>query len=570
MQLEIPTTEAPTRTAQTDTDALTNGNTPVSVVETEVNVREKLSVSGWALLGTLVTALFFVYWSYLPVYHTDIWGHVSYGRWILQHGSLPVEDPFVDLAVGVEMINNAWLSQVLFGWASRYGGAQGLSDAYAVLCLALFLVSMTTFSLRAKQWGVGFLTACAAWFMVIFRLSIVRPELLGEICFAALLLQITASDRFRERRDNSGTGEGKVYPTWAWATIPLTFAFWTNLHGSYIVGFVVLGAAVIGSLLTATFKHRSLAGVWCDRQLRGDIVIVELSLLATCLNPYGIDMLLQTLLFPSHPNLKSVMEWYPLEMISLEGIPMAISWLTAAFLIRLSRAKFQVRDVVMLIVISVAVCLRVRMIAWYAPIYFFVMTPHIADIFKQLAEFKPVAKLNSALSFMSRPSFHAGIISVFICYLAFAFTPISRHSMGGTPRSEEKIVSHQTPDGVTNYFAEHPQRGLIYAPQWWGDWINWKLDGEVEVFVSTNTIHLVPPEVWQDYMTISRGRAGFEHLLDRYRINTMVVSKDLQPALVKLMDSKKGWSSTFADDVSVIYVRDGFANAVSDSAETAH
>ncbi len=410
---------------------------------------------------------------------------------------------------------------------------------------------MTAFSLRANSWGIGFYCAIFAWAMIAFRLAILRPELFGGFCFALLFAQVALLDRMRSKADVTEAGT----PWWAWLSIPLTFTLWTNLHGSYIVGFAVVGCAVFGSAVEALVRTRSISGTWKDKRFRADLIIFQLSLLAACLNPYGIDLLLQTVLFPTHPNLKSVMEWFPLEFMSLEGIPMAISWVVAAFAIRHSRAKFSVRDVSLLLLLSLAVCMRVRMIAWYSPVYFFVLAPHFADSLRQLGELSLFERLRTPFAFLSRRSFHAAIITGFICYLAFAFSPISRHVLGGSPRPNEKLYSYQTPVKLSEYFEEHPPEGLIYAPQWWGDWLIWESNDEIEVFVSTNTIHLVPESVWEHYMTISRGRAGFDRLLSRYRINTIVVSKDLQPGLEKMMNEKSGWKPVYDDEIAVVFER---------------
>ncbi|QDT33556.1 hypothetical protein [Thalassoglobus polymorphus] len=559
MNSEVRVPENRSDSAQTKTNAQTDGNAIGEREEFANQIREKVVVSGWALLGTLAVGLFFVYCSYVPLYHTDLWGHVGYGKWMLEHGALPIEDPFVSLAGGVEVIDNAWLSQLAFGWVVQNVGVAGLSDLYAVSCLAFFLALVAAFSWRAKNWGVGFFCAVGAWGMIAFRLAIMRPELLGGLCFALLLAQVALMDRRRANTDESKSGT----PLWAWFTIPLTFTLWTNLHGSYIVGFALVGSAVLGSAVEALVRTQSILGTWRDQRFRADLIILQLSLLAACLNPYGIDLLLQTVLFPSHPNLKSVMEWFPLEFMSLEGIPMAISWVVAAFAIRHSRVKFSVRDVFLLLLLSLAVCMRVRMIAWYSPIYFFVMAPHFADSLRQLGEVNFIERLTSSLAFLSRPSFHVALVTGLICYLAFAFSPVSRHVMGGNSPPEEKLYSYQTPVKLSKYFQEHPPGGLIYAPQWWGDWLIWQSDEELEVFVSTNTIHLVPETVWQHYLTMSRGRVGFDRLLNRYRINTIVVSKDLQPGLEKMMKEKLGWKSVYEDEISVVFERESVSRSAS-------
>src|SRR5262245_11071771 len=50
-------------------------------------------VAAAALLG-----LIFVLFSYVPLWHTDVWGHLKFGRWIVEHGRLPEREPFHGLA----------------------------------------------------------------------------------------------------------------------------------------------------------------------------------------------------------------------------------------------------------------------------------------------------------------------------------------------------------------------------------------------------------------------------------------------------------------------------------------
>ena len=50
-------------------------------------------------------AILFMYFSYTPLFYSDIWGHVNYGLWMLDHGRLPLEDPFTPLAEDVPVIN---------------------------------------------------------------------------------------------------------------------------------------------------------------------------------------------------------------------------------------------------------------------------------------------------------------------------------------------------------------------------------------------------------------------------------------------------------------------------------
>ena len=46
-----------------------------------------------ALFGALL-----VYFNVLGLWYTDLWSHVAYGRWIIDHRALPTFEPFLPLA----------------------------------------------------------------------------------------------------------------------------------------------------------------------------------------------------------------------------------------------------------------------------------------------------------------------------------------------------------------------------------------------------------------------------------------------------------------------------------------
>src|SRR5690349_3600885 len=75
------------------------------------------ALSGWHFVAAVGIALFFAYHSYLHLFYSDLWGHVAYGEWILEHKQLPTSEPFVPLAAGVPVIATAWGGQVLLALA---------------------------------------------------------------------------------------------------------------------------------------------------------------------------------------------------------------------------------------------------------------------------------------------------------------------------------------------------------------------------------------------------------------------------------------------------------------------
>ena len=65
-----------------------------SVIQLNPILSQKWAL-GYAHVGvTIYFALFFTYLSHQSLFHTDLWGHVAYGEWMLSHRALPTEDPF--------------------------------------------------------------------------------------------------------------------------------------------------------------------------------------------------------------------------------------------------------------------------------------------------------------------------------------------------------------------------------------------------------------------------------------------------------------------------------------------
>jgi hypothetical protein len=74
------------------------------------------------------------------------------------------------------------------------------------------------------------------------------------------------------------------------------------------------------------------------------------------------------------------------------------------------------------------------------------------------------------------------------------------------------------------------------------------------VFVNSHA-HLVPPDVWRDYLRMLRQDAGWRELLDRYDINTVVVDPLNRGALIDSLRNDPVWRVDFEDRVAVILTR---------------
>jgi hypothetical protein len=140
-------------------------------------------------------AAFFIYLNHIPLFHTDLWGHVAYGDWILRNRSLPVEDPFLSLAEGVRVVDSAWLGQIILASVERSLGPEWLSNLYALVGLNTSLVLAWVFYLRTKRIELSLVGAVLVLLLSATRIAVIRTEIFGGLCFALIILLLTLAGR---------------------------------------------------------------------------------------------------------------------------------------------------------------------------------------------------------------------------------------------------------------------------------------------------------------------------------------------------------------------------------------
>lgn len=525
--------------------------------------RSTRAVSGLGPKHVVLVGLwcaFFLTLNYLPLRGTDLWGHVIYGRWILDHRALPSEDPLLTLAAGMPVVDSAWLSQVIFAEVEQLAGAEGLSNLYALTVLATYLILSRVFYLQTRSLAAAMAATLAVLVVGFSRLTTIRPENFATWAFAVMLWIIVsslgagASGNYQEVRDD------KLARPWRfWIGIPLVMALWANLHGSFLCGFAVLGCFLAGDAIEALISTRSAWGVLQSRSVRRWLVVSELALVATLANPYGLDLLISSVQFSNNPNLRDLIEWQPLVILGIGGREFALSWVVLLIVLRHSRRPVPVAHGLLLGVFGYAVVSGIRMLSWYAPVYGLVIAPHLPGLWERAtsafrSSSSGVSRVTaSAPSAPSKGWFHL-IACCGIVWIAFAFSGLSRGVIGGKPRTPEQLYGSSNPQQLVEYLGKNPPRGLIFSPQSWGDWLVWQGPPGIQPFVTGN-IHLAPPRVWQDYNQIASAAPNWPILIDRYRINTIVADKEHQEALVKQLRENRQWTLRYDDDDAAVFVR---------------
>jgi hypothetical protein len=184
-------------------------------------------LAAWLAAGSILAlaALFTLH----RLFDYDVLWHVRTGQWILESGLIPRTDPFGTRAGGIPWLDVAWLAQVGAAVVVRAGGITGLQ----LLCAALVVATLTIVFLRSRLTPTPLAAALLFVLACGFRF-LIRPDLLSlPLTILALALVERLERSFRSTL----------------VLIALLSALWANLHGSFILAPLLLGAGLASSLV---------------------------------------------------------------------------------------------------------------------------------------------------------------------------------------------------------------------------------------------------------------------------------------------------------------------------------
>ncbi|WP_437187697.1 hypothetical protein SH668x_001103 [Planctomicrobium sp. SH668] len=528
-------TSPPEDAAPQKTQYLTEDGQP-NVALLQDRTPEVLKSSPRVVWLTLVLAGLYVYSNLLPIWHTDIWGHLSYGRWIVENRAVPQLEPLMPLSKGIPFLDLPWLSQIIgYGVVQRFGvtGLQFLNGLGTTLAVGLLAICVYN---RTGRLGAALLTLLVFYWGAYQQFLVFRPQLAGLVCFAVVFM-MAASNQWRR---------------WYLVALPIVFTAWANLHGSFIVGFLLMGAFVVGRA-TDLYRHsRSWKIVISDRTLRGMVLATQLSLAAVLLNPYGLAIYGEIFAVSRHPNLETLIEWDPLTLRMKQGQAALVIALTLVALYRVSPRRVTAREVLLLCGFGIGMLWHSRMILWWSPVAAYYIGLHAAATFQKWwgTSDKPV-KTGGVWT----------VASLGIIWIAFAYTPFGIEVIHGRPKDAKAVekrlhaaVSRSTPIEIADYLNRNPPVGMVFNTYEWGDYLLWAGPKGMQIFANSHA-HLIPEEIWSDYHAISRLGVNWEDRLNRYSVNTVVVDQRSRGDLIKALEKLTTWKKSYSDAKGAVFKR---------------
>ena len=229
-------------------------------------------------MGIIVCILLGLFMAFEPITDNDYFWHVVVGKWINNNHIIPSKELF-SWASGKAWVAHEWLNEFIMYKIGDMG--------CIIIMLAIFLILYVLIAKMLKlKWQKLFdFKLCYFLLMtVFFKVTGPRPYIISLV-FLAYLVYVLFS-----YLDNKKWAQKLIY------TLPVLQILWVNFHGgsSSLIYLFIIGVFMCDVFVKIfKFKPNRWNTFKLDKkQMRTLGIVLVLTILASCLNPFGPKMLL--------------------------------------------------------------------------------------------------------------------------------------------------------------------------------------------------------------------------------------------------------------------------------------
>ena len=446
---------------------------------------------------------------------TDFWWHLAAGDLIRKSGEIPVVNSFSFAAGNYPWLNISWLWDVIYSWLNSVSPLY-LPITVTAIINSLVLSILTAFMLKR---GVGIVLILALIFLSLAPYAYMLSPRPHQVTFLMVALFYIISQRISEGRDFKYV-----------MLLPPLMIIWANMHGGFLAGLIVIGAYTFQSLLKLEkrkFLIFLLAGITC--------------VVATLINPFGVNIYkLLPIIFTSK-LFPIISEWQPMKLNAVHVLHILY---LALFLITFRPLNKEV-----------SVAEKILSLFWMCqtlshernlPIFIILSAPVFALNLKQIFISSVWLKRKNEeyahdLSKIKKPVL---VISIFVVVILLSTLPakfLSFHIPQEHPVAEAEFIKQNYPN--KNFLNDYFQGGyLLYV---------WH--GQPKIFIDGRAETAYPPDIIEDYLRFHYNEQGWETLLDKYKIDAIVLPKSTPQ--INYFTSKPEWAKVYDGPYDAVFIK---------------
>jgi hypothetical protein len=453
--------------------------------------------------------------------------HIRAGEYILTYFTIPTHDIFSYITPSLPWTAHEWLSEVIMALIHRFSGLTGVVIFFSVwIGAAYYVLFKFSQALKCNLIVTALLVLLATISSSLHWLA--RPHIFS-LLLTVLWYAILANYQYLEKK----------HLFW----LPFLMLFWVNLHGGFIIGFVLLGVFLIGNLITSLSRAGFDRGP-AKNKLTELALITVLCLLASLLNPRGYTILLFPFSMVSNPFiLQNVVEF--LSPNFHEPLPYKYLLLFSVGVLAVSRTGLTAIDLILMLLFTYMSLYSSR----YIPLFAIIVTPillrHLQRMLQQLdtAPARFLQRRSDNLRIMdasTRAYIWPDVFVLGACVLA----------LSGAIKF--KFDERRLPVAAVDFLKKEPVKGNMFNNEEFGDYIIYAAWPDYKVFFDGRSD--MYGESWgRQYLNVANIQPGWEKVIDDNDISWVIYNSGAP--LSTLLLENKSWQLIYSDGVADIFVK---------------
>ena len=452
--------------------------------------------------------------------------HIRVGEYILENFTVPRQDIFSQIVPPLPWVAHEWLSEVLMAVVHSFAGLTG-----TVLFFS-FLIALTYFLLfiSAKSDNSNLVVVVGTVLLVIVSSSIhwlARPHVFSLV-FTVTWYAILNNYQYR--------GKNHLW------LLPLLMLVWVNLHGGFVIGFMILGIYLFGNLISVVFSadhDRHL----CKQKCKKLLLVAAASLGLSLLNPQGYSIIF----FPFDTVSNKFVMNNVLEFLSpnFHGrLPYKYLLLLAIGVISVSKKRLDVIQFILLLLFVYMSLYSAR----YIPLFAIIVTPILV---KQLNGL--IQSDSKAAQFLQERSRHLELADASAKghiwpIAAVSFVCVLTATDGG----QFKFSDSKLPVAAVEFLKKETIKGNMFNNDEFGDYLIYAAWPKYKVFFDGRSD--MYGEKWgTQYLKVVNLRPGWEQVIEKH--NMTWIFCHAASSLSAILLEKNEWQLIYADKLAHIFVK---------------
>jgi hypothetical protein len=454
--------------------------------------------------------------------------HIRAGDYILENLSIPHKDMFSYISPALPWTAHEWLSEIIMSLAHKVLKLNGVVILFALVITFTYYFLFRI--LRAHNGNLWLLLAVISLVSLTSTIHwLARPHI-----FTLLLLVVWyyLLDQYQYKDKNY------------LFILPVIMMLWVNLHGGFIIGFVLLGVYFFGNLIawyTNQAKTISFARKKC-----GVLTVIGIAcLLASLVNPFGYHILIFPFeLVGDEVIMSFVKEFRPANL--QESHPYKYLLFLTLGVLMISRYRVNLIELGLVLGFVYMSLYSVRNIPLFAIIVAPIVLKRMDAWFRESS--------NPLIKFLNRRSdsiaeTDAKARGIFWpIFASFVFILMSLPEV-----REHSFDPQKKPVTAMEFLKKEHIRGNMFNDGEFGDYVIYKAYPQYKVFFDGRNDMYGADHV-KDYLKVVSLGARWEKVLEEYDIDWIFFDAD--SLLSRYLLEREDWHLIYADKVAYIYVRD--------------